>query len=328
MSKAETDYIANNNAAINTEAEKEHKCLADRLFRIYRGCTLVLRGKDWFLKEKALKWRVLIDALIHAILMNDVDVRFVDHANEEHVQVHPVANPVVQTQMLEATRKLPEHWGEENFDAICRGFENQETAIPSGSRAKFVSQTIRRPGSPPKGSRKLLQERQRGMQMSGTGAAIQLVTHSFSLVVRLPGMGNTRTIAATSMLVTQILGEGSLIGAFNTFNYNKRELMRLRGRADSDARLFAGVTTPFDDIEQLVDLAKEKPGKYRQFLEGIQSIRTSRGVKRNFKEFNIQRRELVKIVMKDVQDSGKFYTYLDKAERVLDEADVYATVSQ
>lgn len=66
-----------------------------------------------------------------------------------------------------------------------------------------------------------------------------------------------------------------LIGAFNTFNYNKRELMRLRGRADSDARLFAGVSTPFDDIEQLVDLAKEKPGKYRQFLEGIQSIRTS-----------------------------------------------------
>jgi hypothetical protein len=110
---------------------------------------------------------VLIDAPIHAILMNDVDVRLVDHVNEEDVKVHPVANPVVQTQMLEAIRKLSEHWGEENFDAMCRDFENQETAIPSGSHAEFVSQRIRRPGSPPKSSRKLLQERQRGMQMSG-----------------------------------------------------------------------------------------------------------------------------------------------------------------
>lgn len=34
MSKAGTDYIATNNAAINTEAEKEHKCLA------VRGCDI------------------------------------------------------------------------------------------------------------------------------------------------------------------------------------------------------------------------------------------------------------------------------------------------
>ncbi|GAB1206334.1 hypothetical protein APSETT445_005019 [Aspergillus pseudonomiae] len=170
LSKGESAYITLNRDAINNEVEEEHKCLgirgcqvksvavADRMLlgiwpkeerpvRLYRGCTLVLRGEEWFNQEKTKdyhipgekgvpedwmasvaetspKWTGLIDAPVHAVLLNQVDIKFIGDVDEDDVKVHQVANPMVQKQMLSATRKLSEHCGEESLDAMCREFEN------------------------------------------------------------------------------------------------------------------------------------------------------------------------------------------------------------
>ncbi|OGM42671.1 hypothetical protein ABOM_008445 [Aspergillus bombycis] len=194
LSKGESAYINLNRDAINNEADEEHKCLgvrgcqvksvavADRIlfgiwpkeerpFRLYRGCTLVLRGEEWFNKEKGKdhqipgekclpedwmasvtetspKWRGLIDAPVHAVLLNQVDIKLIGEVEEDDVKVHQVASPMVQMQMLNATRKLSEHWGEESFDAMCREFEKQEATIPSGSNKKLPlkSMFLKAPG--------------------------------------------------------------------------------------------------------------------------------------------------------------------------------------
>ncbi|KAB8261871.1 P-loop containing nucleoside triphosphate hydrolase protein [Aspergillus pseudonomiae] len=357
LSQAETAYITLNRDAINTEAEEEHKCLGEeRPFRLYRGCTLVLRGEEWFNQEKAKdyhipgekgvpedwvasvtetspKWTGLIDAPVHAVLLNQVDIKFIGQVEEDDVKVHQVANPIVQMQMLSATRKLSEHWGEESFDAMCREFENQEATIPSESnkrlplKSMFLASTPRinthDPWDTSLTDLNSLVPESWGLNEAETEAATQLLTHSFSLVVGPPGTGKTSTIAAAAMLVTQILARGSvghaklavlvpthaagaavmnqLCTAFDHEKYRMDMLVRLRGRADSEARLFAAVTEPSDDVERMIACAKKAPGKYREFLAGIQDIKASGRVKRKFKEFNHQRQELIRNIMKDVQ---------------------------
>ena len=95
-----------------------------------------------------------------------------------------------------------------------------------------------------------------------TKAATQLLTNTFSLVVGPPRTGKTPTVAAATVLITQILrlygsvgkakltvllpthaaGDAVLNQLIKSFTFNKYEcenLIRLRGRADSHARLFA-----------------------------------------------------------------------------------------
>ncbi|KAB8221967.1 P-loop containing nucleoside triphosphate hydrolase protein [Aspergillus novoparasiticus] len=368
LSKEQEEYIALNRNAINEEAEAEHKwltvigCLVksvavgdhillgiwpkkDRPFRIYRGCTLVLRGEHWFRKkgvpedwmasvtENSPKWSALIDAPAHAVLLNDVDVRLVGEVNEDMVKVHPVANPMVQLEMLTSTRKLSEQWGEENFDTMCRQFEDQEATIPSGSTTKlplssmFLPSTPRVPTHDPWDTSisdiNALVPKGWNLNEAQTQAATQLMTHSLSLVVGPLGTGKTRTIAAAAMLVTQIMQRGSvgkarlavlvpthaaaaavmdqLSPAFESNHYGKEKLTRLRGRADSEARLFAGVTAPDHDITQMIACAKESSSTYRQFLDGIGTIQASGRLKSHLKDFNKQRQEPIRAFMKGVQ---------------------------
>lgn len=212
---------------------------------------------------------MLIDAPIHAILMNDVDVGFVDHVNEEDVKVHPVANPVVQTQMLEAIRKLSEHWGEENFDAMCRDFENQETAIPSGSHAEFVSQTIRRPGSPPKSSR---------------------TTSSNSSISPKRNLANIASSSKASRVSALPGGEVFYMAA--KFLTAKERIQNYSYDFDRDGHA------------RSTRMPRGEPVTIE--AHGFLWIPVLKGnsegeVKRNFREFNQQWRELVENVMKDVQ---------------------------
>ncbi|KAL2872774.1 P-loop containing nucleoside triphosphate hydrolase protein [Aspergillus lucknowensis] len=350
ISDRESEYIAVNREAINKEAEEEHKSLAvrgcrvkavtvgerillgiwpkeERPFRLYRGCSLILRKnhrirgekgarEDWTasVTEDAPKFIALLDAPVYAVLMNEVDVKLVDQVDEDDVQVHVVANPITQTQMLEATRKLSEHWGEENFDAMCREFETQETILPSGKKHKlpltsmFLASTPRvnthDPLVPLTNLETLVPANWR-LNDAQIRATTQLLTHSFSLVVGPPGTGKTRTIAAAPMFITQILrcesvGEAKLAILVLTHDGGS-QLMRLRSRADSEARLFAELTSPHDDVEQIIARANEQPGKFRHFLNGIQSIRTSGRVKSQFREFNRQRRELIESTMENVR---------------------------
>ncbi|KAE8326231.1 P-loop containing nucleoside triphosphate hydrolase protein [Aspergillus sergii] len=361
LSKEQEEYIALNRNAINEEAEAEHKCLTvlgclvksvavgdrillgiwpkeDRPFRIYRGCTLVLREGgprrlDGSATENSSKWSALIDAPVHAVLLNDVDIKLVGEANEDMVKVHPVANPMVQIEMLTSTRKLSEQWGEENFDTMCRQFEDQEATIPSGSTTKlplssmFLSSTPRVPTHDPWDTSisdiNAFVPKGWNLNEAQTQAATQLLTHSLSLVVGPPGTGKTRTIAAAAMIVTQIMQPGSvgkarlavlvpthaaaaavmdqLSPAFESNHYGKEKLTRLRGRADSEARLFAGVTAPDDDITQMIACAKESSSTYRQFLDGIRTIQASGRLKSHLKDFNKQRQELIRAFMKGVQ---------------------------
>ncbi|KAE8340666.1 hypothetical protein BDV24DRAFT_175147 [Aspergillus arachidicola] len=379
LSKKQEEYIALNRNAIKEEAEAEHKCLTvlgclvksvavgdrillgiwpkeDRPFRIYRGCTLVLRSEHWFRKANAQdypipgqkgvpedwmasvtgnspKWSALIDAPVHAVLLNDVDVKLVGEVNEDMVKVHPVANPMVQLEMLTSTRKLSEQWGEETFDTMCRQFEDQEATIPSGSTTKlplssmFLPSTPRLPTHDPRDTSisdiNAFVPEGWNLNEAQTQPATQLLTHSLSLVVGPPGTGKTQTIAAAAMLVTQIMQRGSvgkarlavlvpthdaaaavmdqLSPAFESNHYGKEKLTRLRGRADSEARLFAGVTAPDDDIMQMIACAKESPSTYRQFLDGIGTIQASGRSKSHLKDFNKQPQELIRAFMKGVQ---------------------------
>ncbi|PWY66812.1 hypothetical protein BO94DRAFT_613549 [Aspergillus sclerotioniger CBS 115572] len=307
LSQGENEYIKLNHTAINEEAKEENKCLAergckvkavavadwillgiwpqeDRPFRLYRGCTLVLRGKKFFDKEQAkgymipgekgapedwmasvtgesLKWRSLIDAPVQAILKNNVDTKLVDQIQEDDAKVHPVSNHVVQIAMLQATRKLSEHWGEENFDIMCQEFEAHGATIPSGSNKKlplasmFLASTPRVNThdpliSSPTDLSTLVPTKKWGLNEAQLQATTQLLTHSFSLVVGPPGTGKTRTIAAATMFITQVLRHESISGrvknAFEEFNQQRRELIKAVMR---DVRVV--VTLPLNCKEML-----------------------------------------------------------------------------
>ncbi|PKY05543.1 P-loop containing nucleoside triphosphate hydrolase protein [Aspergillus campestris IBT 28561] len=379
LSQAESEYVNINSRAIIKEAEEEEKCLAgrgchvkcvsvagrtilgiwpgeDRPFRLYRGCTVVLRGKHFFVKEVAKcyrisgekespeewmasvsgdspKWRSLLDAPVHAVLKNEVDIRIFGHIEVDNVEVHPLSNPVVQNRLLGPTRKLSENWGDEDFDTMCQEFENHGATIPSGHTTKLPLTSMFLLSAPrvdthdplitSPGDLSTLVPKEWRLNEAQAQATTQLLTHSFSLVAGPPGTGKTRIIAAAAMFVTQFLRHSSvgsarlavlvptdaagaavmsqLSSAFQEFRYGDHKLMRLRSRADSEDRLFGGDTQQFDDIEQIIAHAKEKPGKYGQFLREIERLRTCGRVKENFQEFNQQRRELIMSVMKDVQ---------------------------
>ncbi|GLA61712.1 mitochondrial escape protein 2 [Aspergillus tubingensis] len=331
----------------------------DRPFRIYRGCNLVLRGKTWFAQQKAknyiipgqtglpedfmasvtensAKWTTLIDAPVHAVLLNNVDVRAVKQVDEDDVRVFIVANHMLQVEMQKATRALEEYWGDESFDDACRDCTKQEVATSSDNGPKLSLTSIFLPNTPranthdPWGSAppdlKSLVPNNWRLNSAQTEATIQLLTHSLSLVVGPPGTGKTRTIAAATMFVTQILCGGSvglaklailvpthaagaavmsqLSGAFSKFNYSDKKLIRLRSRADTEARLFADVHGPHDDIDKIINLANKQPRQYQQFLNGIKKLRDSGRLdmsKEQLRKYNGQRRELISRVMEDVQ---------------------------
>ncbi|PLN75931.1 P-loop containing nucleoside triphosphate hydrolase protein [Aspergillus taichungensis] len=349
LSQEEDGYIKMNRRAINKEAEEEEKCLVgrgchvkcvtvadrtllgiwpieDRPFRLYRGCTLVLRGESFFVKERAKdyqipgekgapedwmasvsgdspKWKSLIDAPIHAILKNEVDTRLFDQIEEDNVEVHPVSNPVVQIQMLEATRKLSEHWGDENFDAMCHEFENHDATMPSGNTKKLPLTSMFLPLAPRIDTHDPLITSSADLntfvpkEWRLNEAQVQATTQSSA--IELVGSARLAVLVPTHAAGTAVMSQ--LSRAFRTFKYGEHKLMRLRGRADSEERLFGGNTQEFDDIEQTIAHAKKNPGKYRHFIQGIESLKTCGRVKKGFKEFNQQRRELIVDIMKGVQ---------------------------
>ncbi|GAT27181.1 hypothetical protein RIB2604_02108670 [Aspergillus luchuensis] len=331
----------------------------DRPFRIYGGCNLVLRGKKWFSREKAknysipgqtglpedfmasvtensAKWTALTGAPVHAVLLNNVDVKTAKQVDEDDVGVHIVANHMLQVEMQNATRALAEYWGDESFDDACRDCTKQEVTISSDNGPKIPLTSIFLPDFPrvdthdqwklaPPDLKSLVPNDWR-LSSAQIEATIQLLTHSLSLVVGPPGTGKTHTIAAVTMFVTQILCGGSvglaklailvpthaagdavmsqLTNAFEKYNYSDTNIIRLRSRADTEARLFADVHGYHDDIDKIINLANKQPRQYQQFLKGIEKLRESGRLdmsKEQLRKHNEQRRELISRVMEDVQ---------------------------
>ncbi|KAH8433728.1 DEAD/DEAH box helicase [Aspergillus melleus] len=291
-------------------------------------------SEDWMAEvtEDSPKWTALIDAPVHAVLLNQVSVTLVDKVKEDNVKVHPVSNPIVQMTMLTATKKLSEHWGDESFDAICREFEDHEAKLPDDHKNTLTLSSMFLPSAPRVNTHnpldasldltKLVPQNWK-LTEAQTKAATQLLTHTFSLVVGPPGTGKTQTVAAATMLITQILHLRGSVGkarlavllpthaaahavlqqlsaAFTRYEYGAKKVIRLRSRADSHSRLFANTTHPYDDIERMIALARESPREYSQFLKGIDSLRASGWVK-NEKEFNRERSRLMQSVMEEAQ---------------------------
>ncbi|GAB1206333.1 hypothetical protein APSETT445_005018 [Aspergillus pseudonomiae] len=124
------------------------------------------------------------------------------------------------------------------------------------------------------------------------------------LVTRILACGSVGRARLTVLVPTDAAGAAvmkQLATAFHHGKYQMEKVIRLRVRADSEARLFAAVTEPNDNVERMIACVKKAPGKYRESLDGIEDIKTSGQVKRKFKEFNKQLQELTRNIMKDVQ---------------------------
>ncbi|PYH65401.1 uncharacterized protein BO88DRAFT_490649 [Aspergillus vadensis CBS 113365] len=98
--------------------------------------------------ENSAKWTDLIDAPVHAVLLNNVDVRAVKQVDEDNVRVLIVANHMLQVEMQKATRALEEYWGDESFDDACRDCTKQEVAISSDNGPKLSLTSIFLPNTP------------------------------------------------------------------------------------------------------------------------------------------------------------------------------------
>ncbi|OJI86864.1 hypothetical protein ASPTUDRAFT_39869 [Aspergillus tubingensis CBS 134.48] len=106
------------------------------------------KGSMASVTENSAKWTTLIDAPVHAVLLNNVDVRAVKQVDEDDVRVFIVANHMLQVEMQKATRALEEYWGDEIFDDACRDRTKQEVAISSDNGPKLSLTSIILPNTP------------------------------------------------------------------------------------------------------------------------------------------------------------------------------------
>lgn len=263
----EARYIADNEEAVIAEADAEHKLLVkqgcrihavalngrmllgiwpadERPFRLYRGCTLVLKGTKWFARgnaakyfipnvkgdptdwlaevtEPSPKWGALVAAPIHAMLCNSVPAHIASQVSEEDVEVHPTSNPVVAESMLLATEELRERIGGDSFDQACRDFESQTQG--SASTVSQQRETLPLSAICIPGVRKIDTEYRASfldnetihrvpaawsMNATQVRAMMQILQHRFATVVGPPGTGKTRTVVATSLFLTQVVPPG------------------------------------------------------------------------------------------------------------------------
>ncbi|PWY79701.1 hypothetical protein BO70DRAFT_371752 [Aspergillus heteromorphus CBS 117.55] len=363
VADAERDYVAMNKRAVLVEAREELQKLAvqgctvkgavvadrvvlgiwpaeERPFRLYRGCTILLRGAKWFLPAKAqsypvpgmkgasewtavvtessMKWKQLLSAPIHALLRNKVEPWKVPRINEEHVKILPLLNPAIEEVSVQASE----------FDNICRAFELQDAGLSASHRlgSLFLPHspmiTTYHPVPLPDKPGKLIPASW-GLDDLQKQAVIQIVEHRLSLVVGSPGTGKTRTAAAIAAFVSSILPAGkagyakvAILGPthaageavinqlapfFRSFGLQPR-FLHLRSWGETEARLFAGKESLHDDMGRMLLLANHDKPSFAAFSEGVEAIRKSGTASgyTDMRRFSAQRSALVEEMMRHV----------------------------